>query len=93
MKTPEQCQCNITDDAIILDSQIFSACAPIIAAAVKTGCGLRRLLASTITLLILLIVIYYVSLSHNNSMELRRMRTEAARTAGNPHNSETAQLG
>jgi len=92
MKNSVQCPCNTTNDAALLDSQIFSACAPIITAAMRTGCGLKRLLASVITLLILLIVLYYVFLSHNNTMELRRMRTEALRT-GNPQEIETAQLG
>ncbi|XP_032686000.1 uncharacterized protein LOC116851069 [Odontomachus brunneus] len=81
--TKTHCQCNGNHGAVARvqecapSKEVLSACAPIITAAVKSTCGVRRMFVSAFILIFLLAAIYWVSIPHQQTDPLRRpMRTQ-----------------
>lgn len=98
--TRTQCQCNGTHDVSsqVHDSkQLLSACTPIITAAVKSTCGVRRMFVSAVILIVLLAAIYWVSLPHHqislNAHQPRRIQPQVSRNVPERTDSTEAGLG
>lgn len=84
--TRTHCPCNSSQkmQECAPSKQVAAACSPIITAAVKSTCGVRRMLVSAVILIFLLAAIYWVSLNQQTISSIRRPMRFQPQPSRNP---------